>query len=127
VRRVQETDPSAAYTFGWTHETRNLAASGLTMSVATTPGALAEFTFTGTAVRWLGRRGPHSGIARVFLDGVFMAEIDMFQRLEELQVPIFSADGLADASHTLMIEVTGLRNPSATDVGIVVDAFEVTR
>jgi len=84
------------------------------------------FSFTGTAVSWIGFRGPQAGIARVSLDGVFVAQVDTFSTTEEVQAVVFTATGLADASHTLTIEVTGLKNAASTNDFIVVDAFDVS-
>jgi hypothetical protein len=103
-------------------------ASGRIVSVSNTLGALAELTFTGTSVTWLGRLGPQGGMARAFVDGAFVAEVDTFFPFEVHQALILRVEDLpAGPSHTLMIEVSGGRNPEATDAEIVIDAFEVSR
>ena len=89
-------------------------------------GMRATFSFTGTSVSWIGARGPHTGIARVWLDGALVAEVDTYRTTEEIQANVYSATGLAAANHTLTIEVTGLKNAASTDTYIVVDAFDVT-
>jgi hypothetical protein len=38
---------------------------------------------------------------------------------------MFTASGLPNATHTLMIEVTGLQNPASQGAFVVVDAFDV--
>jgi hypothetical protein len=125
LARVEETDPSVSYTTGWTQGDTSGTWSGGTAAVSTTTGAQAAFTFTGSSVSWIGGRTPQTGIARVFLDGVFVAEVDAFSKTEEVRVPMFAATGLANASHTFTIEVTGRQNPSATGALVVVDAFDV--
>jgi hypothetical protein len=125
VTRFEETHPSVSYTAGWTENTGSRPWSGGTAALSTTAGAQATFTFTGTSVGWIGFRGPQTGIARVFLDGAFLAEVDTFSITEEVQTILFRATGLADAGHTLMIEVTGRKNAASTDTFIVVDAFDV--
>jgi len=124
MTRFEETDPSVTYTAGWTSSTAR-PWSGGTAAVSTAAGAQATFTFTGTAVNWIGFNGPLGGIARVSLDGVFLTEIDTYAATETISAIDFSQSGLAAASHTLMIEVTGRKNPNATDFFIVVDAFDV--
>jgi hypothetical protein len=124
VTRFQETDRSITYTAGWTSPGGMW--SGGTAAVSTTTGARATFIFTGTSVSWIGFRGPQAGIARVMLDGVLVGDVDLFAPSEDTQVFVFTASGLADASHTLAIEVTGLKNSASTDTVIAVDAFEVT-
>jgi hypothetical protein len=42
------------------------------------------------------------------------------------QGAVFTLPGLAAGSHTLTIEVTGLKNPASAGASIVVDAFDVT-
>ena len=123
--RVEETDPSVSYTVGWTQGDTSGTWSGGTAAVSTAPGAQATISFTGTSVSWIGGRTPQTGIARAFLDGVFVAEVDTYSKTTEVRVPMFAATGLADASHTFTIEVTGRQNASATGALVVVDAFDV--
>jgi len=123
--RVEETDPSVSYTVGWTQGDTSGTWSGGTAAVSTAPGARAAFTFTGRSVSWIGGRTPSTGIARISLDGVFVAEVDTYSKTTEVRVPMFAATGLADASHTFTIEVTGRQNASATGALVVVDAFDV--
>jgi Big-like domain-containing protein len=122
--RVEETDPSIAYTSGWTQD-GSRTWSGGSAAFSTTPGAQATFTFTGPSVTWIGGRAPGTGIARVFVDGAFLAEVDTYSKTEEIRVPMFTASGLANTSHTLTIEVTGQQNAAATAAFIIVDAFDV--
>ncbi len=143
VARLQETDPDVTYTAGWVQDnTLNSLAAGITnygtpnvslrnwsaaaATLSTMPGAQATFTFTGTSISWIGARGPQSGIADVFLDGSLVAEVDLYSPTEQIQQAVFTATGLADASHTLTIEVTGRQNPASQNALVVVDAFEVT-
>src|SRR6266480_2886784 len=125
LARVEENDPSVSYTVGWTQGDTSGTWSGGTAAVSTAPGARAALTFSGRSVSWIGGRTPQTGIARVFLDGVFVAEVDTYSKTTEVRVPMFAATGLADASHTFTIEVTGRQNASATGALVVVDAFDV--
>src|SRR6185295_14723260 len=111
--------------------------SGGTAAGSITAGDQATFSFTGTGIRALTSRGPQNGIARVFLDGVFMTEVDTYSAPYfnppsgpvhdvTVQSELFKATGLANKSHTLTIEVTGRNNPAATAAIVTVDAFEVT-
>jgi hypothetical protein len=95
-------------------------------TLSTTTGAQATFTFTGTAITWVGARGPQTGIARVTLDGVVAPLVDTYSATEQIQQAVFTAMGLADTSHTLTIEVTGQQNAASTSPLIVVDGFDLT-
>jgi hypothetical protein len=132
VRRYEETDPSVSFSGSWMRDTGGFAWSGGNAMESMTAGAQATFTFTGTSVAWIGMRGPDSGIARVSIDGVFVSEVDMYARSFEVHVPVFVARGLANSSHTLTIEVTGLKNTNDSEAIAsgpialaVVDAFDV--
>jgi chitodextrinase len=128
LSRLQETDPSVAYTAGWIQGNTGNSWSGGTAAGSLTPGDQATFTFAGTGIRWLSARGPQHGIARISLDGAFVAQVDAFAQLDtdQVQAELFKATGLADASHTLTIEVTGQKNVNAGAAIVTVDAFEVT-
>jgi hypothetical protein len=62
----------------------------------------------------------------VSLDGVLLAEVDLYSPTEQIQAAVFTATGLADSSHTLVIEGTGRQNAASQNALIVVDAFDVT-
>jgi len=97
-----------------------------TAALSSTAGDHADFTFTGTAVSWISFRGPLSGIAEVWLDGVFMNRLDLYAPTETVRAPVFTATGLASGTHTLRINVTGAKNASASAALITVDASDVT-
>jgi hypothetical protein len=126
VSRLQDTDPSLTYTAGWTGSDLSQSWSGRYATISSTPGAQARLTFNGTSISWIGYRGPDTGIARVYLDGSFAGEVDTYSPTQRVVDDLFTATGLADASHTLTIEVTGLKNNASTGARIVVDAFDVT-
>jgi hypothetical protein len=126
ITRFQERAASVSYTGSWTQGTVFSFWSGETAAYSGTAGDQATFTFTGTAVRWISQYGFNNGIANVFLDGVQVAQIDTFAPVQEQdQAPIFIARGLANTTHTLTIQATGQKNPSAFNSWIIVDAFDV--
>ncbi len=127
VSHLQDTDPDMTYTAGWTGGDTSTYWSGSYAHVSTTPGAQATLTFNGTSISWIGYRGPDSGIARVFLDGVFAGEVDLYFSDPRIQAIVFTSPPLADANHTLTIEATGLKNAASSDARVVVDAFDVTK
>src|SRR5256712_10716233 len=63
VTRRQETDPSVAFTAGWTQAGFSSLWSGEHARQSVIVGERATFTFTGTSVRWIGERGFGTGIA----------------------------------------------------------------
>jgi hypothetical protein len=122
--RVQETNAAIAYSAGWIPDNRDKAYSEGISAESNTTGAQATFTFVGTGVRWIGARGPQTGIARVLLDGVAVQDIDTFAMTEGPQHTDFAVTGLARTTHTLTIQVIG-KNAAATNAWVLVDAFDV--
>ena len=125
--RVEETAlATTVYTGPWFQSHAERPWSGGTAAVSNAALARATLIFSGTGVSWLGLRGPQTGIARVYLDGVSQVDVDCYASTETVQAVLFTRSGLTADLHFLAIEVTGTRNPAATDAFIVVDAFDVT-
>jgi hypothetical protein len=136
VSHLQETDPDVILSAGWVQDGSSAWSGGGVatgddpvwggMRFAQSAGEKATLKFRGTSVRWSGYRGPDAGIARVQLDGGAVTEVDLYAPLQKFQEVVYTATGLADATHTLTIEVTGQKNDASTGTRIVVDAFDVT-
>jgi VCBS repeat-containing protein len=117
-------DPPHHSTFQAEHfKATSLADTSHTLTIEVTgqkdPAAL-------RATGWIGYRGPQTGIARVILDGNIVADsLDTYFPGDVPQGAVFTLPGPAAGSHTLTIEVTGLKNPASAGASIVVDAFDV--
>jgi hypothetical protein len=123
VRRAEQDDPAAVYEGAWSGAVSGTFSRGAAVS-AHDAGARASFSFTGTAVSWIGSRDAGSGIARVLVDDVLRAEIDTFAVLPETQAVVYTLTGLAAGPHVLTIEATGRRHPLSLGDAVWVDAFE---
>ncbi|MBA2943075.1 hypothetical protein HZF08_32935 [Paenibacillus sp. CGMCC 1.16610] len=89
--------------------------------------ATAQFTFSGTSVKWIGAKNGNGGIADVYIDGVLdQAGIDTYAASKQYQQVLYSKSGLTPGTHTIKVVVTGTKNPSSGDTVLVVDAFEYT-
>jgi alpha-amylase len=96
-----------------------------TAALSQTPGARAEFTFTGTSVTWISYRANWVGLVDVSVDGGPVSRVDLYSPTEQLRVPIFTRN-LTPGPHTLRIDVTGDKNPASVGAFVIVDAFDVT-
>src|SRR5262249_10747493 len=129
--RVEDDDPAIAYAGSWVPDTgRNWSGTSPQTGSGTATrsgaaGSRAEGAFAGASVSWIGFRGPWIGMADVSLDGAAATRIDLYSPTEAEQVPIFTATGLAAGSHTLRIDIPGVKNPSSTAAWVIVDAFDV--
>jgi hypothetical protein len=122
--RIQQTDPAVVYGSGWAAGNQDRAYSEGTSAESNTVGALATFTFNGTGVRWIGVRGPQTGIARIILDGAVVGDVDTFAVTESLQHVDYAVSGLAAGSHTIAVQVLD-KNPMSTNFWVLIDAFDV--
>jgi hypothetical protein len=135
VSHYQDADPDLTYSGDWTTDTRfGWSGSGAGNSgdppvgarVTESAGAKVTLNFRGTSITWSGYRGPDAGIALVRVDEGEPVEVDTYGPTLKVQEAVFTANGLADTSHTLTIEATGRKNDKSTAAKIFVDAFDVT-
>jgi hypothetical protein len=88
-------------------------------------GATVTVPFRGTAINWIGYRGPDAGIATVRIDSGAASEVDLYSPIATYQPVVFTATGLADVNHALTITATGRKNVLSSAPRVVVDAFDV--
>nr|NIM51805.1 hypothetical protein [Gemmatimonadales bacterium]NIN12414.1 hypothetical protein [Gemmatimonadales bacterium]NIN50945.1 hypothetical protein [Gemmatimonadales bacterium]NIP08409.1 hypothetical protein [Gemmatimonadales bacterium]NIR03597.1 hypothetical protein [Gemmatimonadales bacterium] len=122
----EDDHPAITYTGSsdW-HEYAHPAASAGHLKFSTQTGAVAEFTFHGTGLRWMLAGGPIAGRARVYLDGAYLATVDLYR--PGLALLTLEKTGLALDTYTVAIEVAGTKHPLSTGYYVDIDAFEVVR
>jgi hypothetical protein len=123
--RIQQNASNVSYAGGWASNSLP-AHSGGTANLSMDAGSRVTLTFTGTAVHWIGYRDEWSGIATVTLDGAFVDNVDTFLSPASSQAVTYSLSNLSAETHTLTIEVSGLKNASSLGTWVWVDAFDVT-
>ncbi|MBI4458672.1 MAG: hypothetical protein HY648_01270 [Acidobacteria bacterium] len=121
--RTQE-NVGVTYTGTWYPTSRSFFDGGSAMG-SMDSGSKATFTFTGTGVRWIGYRDEWSGKANVYLDGRFQRTVDSFASPAQAKTVVWSASGLAAATHTVVIEIIGDHSSASAGSWVWVDAFEV--
>ena len=128
IGHVDPTPASYTWTVVGAPETTILAGPDLISASLT-----ATFTFTDTAVNWIGVRCNVCGIAAVSIDGGLPTTVNTFGPAAMGSLTsevVFSASGFAPGvTHTMVITVTGTTTSPALFGGalIAVDAFDVTR
>ena len=126
IVRHEETDPAIAYSGTWTPFT-DARCTADQCTISAQPGARATFGFSGTGVTWITFRSTgRTGIANVYVDGAFAAQIDTHSDTPDPQAAGFTRTGMPRGAHTIAIEVTGTKNAAASEANIAVDAFDVT-
>lgn len=123
--RYEQDNPAVKYTGTW-YPNNGSFNSGGSAVLAMDSGSQAQFSFTGTAVQWIGFSDPWSGVARVYLDGKLVATKDTYAANQAAQVVLYKVKGLANGPHILAIAPTGTHNAASGGAWVWVDAFAVT-
>ncbi|MBA2558066.1 MAG: fibronectin type III domain-containing protein, partial [Chloroflexi bacterium] len=120
----QESSNALSYTGQWL-TARSTTSYGGAMRYASANGRRATFTFTGRAVSWVSQLGPDRGRARVYLDGVQVAFIDLYSPSVVKRRVVFSRSFSSSVSRVLEIRVLGTRGASSTGTRVDLDAVVV--
>jgi hypothetical protein len=122
--RIEENGAGVTRSAGHWYDNVRTYHSGGNAILAMDTGAWVQLAFKGVGAKWIGYRDEWAGIARVYVDGVLKATIDTAGTGQSKQV-LYTVDNLADANHTLKIEVTGSIGPSSTAPWVWIDGFDV--
>lgn len=122
-KRYDQTSSKVAYSTGW-HTSSVSGMYGGTHAYSRVTSSTATFTFSGTQVRWIGKRASDYGQAWVSVDASAPVLVDLYSSTTKYQQMLFESGTLAPGTHTLTVRVAGTRNPKSTYKWIDVDAFE---
>jgi len=120
---IEESSSSVHYSGTWMGVMEPDASGGQYRRAAQS-GAAAEVVFSGTRIRLVGFTGPNMGRAKVTLDSSGPVNVDMYDAEGGSEV-VWTSGTLVDGPHTLKVEWSGAKNPSATGTVISIDAIEV--
>jgi hypothetical protein len=100
-------DSSAAihWSTGWSYASY-ASYLGRRVHSTSSSGATATITFRGSAFAWAGPVGPTRGKARIYIDGHYLATVDMY-RSRFAARDLVIARNLGDGTHTLKIQALG--------------------
>ena len=119
---TQESDPVIQYDT-WKSVSQPKATDG-TYRSSTSSTSTVTVTFAGTAIDWTTSKGAAYGMASVTIDGVAKGTFDLYQPTTSWKA-LTSFTGLSTGSHTMVVQVLGLKNASSTSTKVVVDGFIV--
>ncbi|MDW8807274.1 RICIN domain-containing protein [Streptomyces scabiei] len=114
---------NVTYSSGWSNwnDTKDFNGSEKFTSAS---GDYAEYSFTGTGIRYLAMKQPNMGKVDVYLDGTLaQSAIDAYASTVAKQVPLFERTDLAAGPHTIRIVCTGTKNASSSNTVCALDAF----
>lgn len=124
VRRYDDLNEYVFYEKPWL-EIQCPPCSATGIQVAAQPQSRVGLFFSGESISLVGTRGPFAGIAVVFIDGAVAGQIDLYAPGLQWQQTLFTKQGLGAGEHTIVVEVTGAKNPSASGSVVLIDAFDV--
>ena len=94
------------------------------LHVAAAPGAYVEAAFTGSHVRWIGRKSHGAGKCEVSIDGKTMATVDQYASGQD--VPFrYELDDLPTGKHTIRLTVLPDKNPASEGHAVNLAGFDV--
>src|SRR5664280_3658381 len=120
TRVFQESTVLARYVGTWNRQQGDQFL-GSYAATSTQAAAAVDFSFTGSAVSWIGPEGQNQGKARVYLDGRYVRTVDTYSRNPRPRDSLFTASFPDVTDHTLSIHVLA----STAGRVVTVDAFVV--
>ena len=124
LQTVQENDRDHTSYGNWAvYKDTNF--SGGYSSYANATGSATTFKFTGTNVSWKTQKLSDGGITDVYLDGTKVATFDGYSATPQYNVTGYTKSGLASATHTLKLVVTGRKNANSSNTYTEIDRFLV--
>ena len=88
----------------------------------------AEFTFEAEGFALLYHKNPYGGYADLYLDGVFVEQLDMYDPDPDgqwLEGALYERSGLSSGTHTLRLMFTGEGNSESEGTNIYVDRIDL--
>jgi subtilisin family serine protease len=112
----QETTSLATYSGRWT-TTTSTAASGRRLRTSGLAGSFVQFRRTSVrAIAVVGRQGPTSGQARIYVDGKLVSTIDLRRSVARNRVVLFSRSWPTPGTHTVKVVVVGTSGRPRVDI-----------
>jgi hypothetical protein len=119
INVLQESSGSIHYSGTW-KSAANTSYSGGSLRYATASGASASSTFTGRSVAFVSSRGPTRGSAKVYIDGVLAATVNLNAATLTYRYVAFQKTWTSSGSHTIKVVVLGSSGHPRVDL----DALE---
>jgi CSLREA domain-containing protein len=122
ARLVQQTSTAVHYAKTWVTSS-NAVFSGGSVRYAKAAGASATYTATGRAYAFVTTTGPTRGKAKIYVNGVLKATVDLYSASEAYRVQAWSIGYSTSSSRTIKVVVLGTSGRPRADL----DAFAVLR
>lgn len=102
---IDDNHPAITYSGKWNYNTTSPGYYQSTCHFSNAPGSYAEYSFTGTAIRWIGSRNDNQGDAEVHIDGALRKTVNTRASSWLPRQVLYEESGLPNARHTFRIVV----------------------
>jgi hypothetical protein len=102
VTRISDTSTSVHYSTGWSKVADSSAFSGY-LHETKMLSAKATYSFTGRDIAWIAEKGPGHGKARVYIDGIAVATIDLTATSWKARQIVYTKHWSSVGTHTIKI------------------------
>lgn len=116
--KIEDDNPEIKYSGNWNRDSTT-SASGGNISYINELNASAEFSFSGTGIRWIALKHTSYGAVDVYIDGQKVDQINLYSSSTKWQQVVYENLNLSDGSHTIKLVNKGKR--------INLDAFEIIK
>ena len=112
---VDDNDKDITYSGKWSYVTTSPRYYRANCHYSSAAGSYAEYSFTGTAIRWVGSRNDNHGDAEVYLDGALRKTVDSRGASWFPAQVLYEESGLPNARHTIkiMVKTKGIQDVDA--------------
>lgn len=102
VYRISDASTAIRYSSGWAAKADPGAFSDVVHATAGA-GRAAAWRFSGRDVAWIASRGPADGKAKVYIDGAYVATVDLYAATGQTRRIVFARHWTAAGTHTIRI------------------------
>jgi endo-1,3-1,4-beta-glycanase ExoK len=115
ISAVSQSSRSVHYAGTWSGSTSTMWWGGTARS-SSRAGSSATYTFTGRSIAWVGLKAVNRGKARVYVNGVLKATVDLYSTTTLKQRIVWSINYATSASRTVRIAVLGTAGRPRVDI-----------
>ena len=111
----EDTSSSITYSAAWA-SVPDVTARGGSLHESASALSAARTTFTGRDVAWIAERGPGHGRAKIYVDGVLRASVDLTAASDAPARVVWKRHWPSKSAHTVRIVVQGTPGRPTVDV-----------
>jgi SpoIID/LytB domain protein len=121
--RSEQTESDLTYAGSWVNSPSTSASGGSSYYVNSAGSVTVKFD--GSYLVWLSKTSNAYGMAWVRLDDGIPQLVDLYSATTQWKRAVWNSGTLAPGTHTLCISWSGIKNASATNYNIGLDAFDI--